>query len=221
MFVLGTAAAILIIFGAVLLRATLSQIRKGRLVRATGSVAVGASAAVLGTAAILLAVSYMGYHRLTAEQHVAIIEFTKDEGQTYLARLMLEGELDRMFSMRGDEWQLDARVLTWKPPATVLGLDPVYRLERLSGRYTNIERERSEPRTVYSLANERPLDIWSFAREYPRFAPGVDAFYGTATYLPIADGARFQVTLSRDALIARPANEAAREAVGDWGGKQE
>ena len=134
---------------------------------------------------------------------------------------MLEGELDRMFSMRGDEWQLDARVLTWKPPATVLGLDPVYRLERLSGRYTNIERERSEPRTVYALANERPLDIWSFAREYPRFAPGVDAFYGTATYLPIADGARFQVTLSRDALIARPANEAARAAVGDWGGKQE
>ena len=221
MIVLGIAAAILIIFAAVLLRATLSQIRKGRLVRATGSVAVGASAAVLGTAAILLAVSYMGYHRLTAEQHVAIIEFSKDEEQTYVARLMLEGELDRMFSMRGDEWQLDARVLTWKPPATILGLDPVYRLERLSGRYTNIERERSEPRTVYSLANERPLDIWSFAREYPRFAPGVDAFYGTATYLPIADGARFQVTLSRDALIARPANEAAREAVGDWGGKQE
>ena len=221
MLVLGTAAAILIIFAAVLLRATLSQIRKGRLVRATGSVAVGASAAVLGTAAILLAVSYMGYHRLTAEQHVAIIEFTKDEEQTYLARLMLEGELDRMFSMRGDEWQLDARVLTWKPPATLLGLDPVYRLERLSGRYTNIERERSEPRTVYSLADERPLDIWRFAREYPRFAPGVDAFYGTAAYLPIADGARFQVTLSRDALIARPANEAAREAVGNWGGEQE
>ena len=221
MIVLGVAAAILIILGAVFLRTTLSQIRKGRLVRATGSVAVGASAAALGTAAILLAISYMGYHRLTAEQHVAIIEFTRDEENTFVARLMLEGELDRMFSMRGDEWQLDARVLTWKPPATILGLDPVYRLERLSGRYTNIDRERSEPRTVYSLANERPLDIWSFAREYPRFTPGVDAFYGTATYLPIADGARFQVTLSRDALIARPANEAAREAVGDWGGKQE
>ena len=51
--------------------------------------------------------------------------------------------------------------------------------------------------------------------------PGVDAFYGTATYLPLADGARFQVTLSRDAILARPANEAAREAVGDWGLNQE
>jgi hypothetical protein len=130
---------------------------------------------------------------------------------------MLDGQLDRMLPIRGDEWQLDARVLTWKPPATILGLDPVYQLERLSGRYSNIERERSAPRTVHSLAEERPLDFWNLAREYPRYTPGIDAFYGTATYLPLADGARFQVTLSRDALIARPANEQAREAVGDWG----
>ncbi len=70
---------------------------------------------------------------------------------------------------------------------------------------------------MHALAEERPLDLWSVARKFPRFAPGVDAFYGTATYLPMADGARFRVTLSRDALIARPVNEKAREAVGDWG----
>ena len=221
MTMLIAAAVVLILFGAFLLLATLGQIRKGRLVRATGSVAVGATSAMLGTAAVMLAISYLGYHRLTAEQHVAVIEFTQDAENEFTARLMLDDELDRLFTLHGDEWQLDARVLTWKPPATVLGLDPVYRLERLSGRYSNIEKERSEPRTVYSLAEERPLDIWSFARRYPKFAPGIDAFYGTATYLPIAHGARFQITLSRDALVARPANEAAREAVGDWGVKQE
>ena len=165
----------------------------------------------------MLGMSYLGYHQLTAEQHVAVIEFTQDGEDEYTARLMLDGQLDRMLPIRGDEWQLDARVLTWEPPATILGLDPVYQLERLSGRYSNIERERSEPRTVHSLAEERPLDLWTLAREYPRYTPGIDAFYGTATYLPLADGARFQVTLSRDALIARPVNEQAREAVGDWG----
>ena len=45
----------------------------------------------------------------------------------------------------------------------------------------------------------------------------VDAYYGTATYLPMADGARFEVSLTRDALIARPANIRARDAVGGWG----
>jgi hypothetical protein len=130
---------------------------------------------------------------------------------------MIDGELDRLLLIRGDEWQLDARVLTWTPPATILGLDPIYQLERLSGRYSTVDRERSELRTVHALAEERTLDLWSLAHDFPKFAPGVDAYYGTATYLPLADGARFRVTLSRDALIARPVNELAREAVGNWG----
>ena len=64
---------------------------------------------------------------------------------------------------------------------------------------------------------ERLLDLWSLARNFPRLAPGVDAYYGSATYLPMADGARYRVTLSRDALIARPVNDPARKAVGNWG----
>jgi hypothetical protein len=221
MTVLIAAAAIFTILAAFLLRGTIKQLRRGRIVRATGSVACGAASAALGTAAVLFLMSYLGYQRLTGEQHVALIEFTQEGEDEYVARLMLDEQLDRILTIRGDEWQLDARILTWKPPATILGLDPVYELERLSGRYSNIERERSEQRTVHSLAEERPLDLWSFAHEYPKFTPGVDAFYGTATYLPLADGARFRVTLSRDALIARPANDQAREAVGDWGRKQE
>ena len=48
--------------------------------------------------------------------------------------------------------------------------------------------------------------------------PGIDAHYGTATYVPMADGARYEVMLSRDALVARPANDRARDALGVWGG---
>ena len=197
--------------------ASVRQTRRGRLIRATGSVVGGATTALLATAAVLLFVSYLGYERLTAEQLVGSIQFDRSGPDEYTARLMLEGRLDRLLQLRGDEWQLDARIITWTPPATILGLEPVYQLERLSGRYSSIERERSEPRTVHALAEERPLDLWSVARRFPRFAPGVDAYYGTATYLPMADGARFRVTLSRDALVARPANELAREAVGEWG----
>ena len=161
-------------------------------------------------------ISYLGYDRLTAEEHVADIQFTRSAADEYTARLMLDGRLDKLVTLRGDEWQLDARIVTWKPPATILGLSPVYQLERLSGRYSDIERERSAPRSVHGLAEERPLDLWSLARRFPEYALGIDAYYGTATYLPMADGARFRITLSRDALIARPANEPARDAVGNW-----
>ena len=210
-------SAILTLVTLLFLVSTIRHVRRGRVLRAGGSATFCAASGAFATAGFLLFTSYLGYQRLTAEQAIGVIEFMRSAPDEYTARLMLDGQLDRILVLRGDEWQLDARVLTWKPPATLLGLEPVYQLERLSGRYSSVDRERSEPRTVHALAEERTLDLWSLARNFPRFTPGIDAYYGTATYLPMADGARFRVTLSRDALIARPINDFAREAVGDWG----
>ena len=193
------------------------HIRRRRPVRATGSLAGGIASAALGGASILLAFSYYGYGRLVDEQHVGEIGFSLTAPGEYTARFMVDGEPDRLLQLRGDEWQLDARVVTWKPPVTLLGLDPIYQLDRLSGRYSDIDDEVLEPRTVYALNEELTFDVWRVAYRFPWLMPGVDAHYGTATYVPMAEGARFEVTLSRDALIARPINEAARSAVGEWG----
>jgi hypothetical protein len=170
----------------------------------------------MGGASILLAFSYYGYGRLIDEQLVSRIEFSELAPGQYTARLMIDGQTDRLLELRGDEWQMDARVISWKPPATLLGLDPIYQLDRLSGRYSDVDDEMSEDRTVHALSEELSLDVWRVARKFPMLMPGVDAYYGTATYLPMADGARFDVTLTRTALIARPVNEQAREAVGQW-----
>jgi hypothetical protein len=191
--------------------------RRRRPIRATRSLAGGVVSGAMGSASILLAFSYYGYGRLIDEQLVSRIEFSQSSPGEYTARLMIDGEIDRLLELRGDEWQMDARVVNWKPPATLLGLDPIYQLDRLSGRYSDIDDEMSEERTVHALSEELPLDVWRVARKFPLLMPGVDAYYGTATYLPMADGARFEVTLTRTALIARPVNEQAREAVGQWG----
>lgn len=190
--------------------------RRRRYLRAGSSCVSCLASAVLATVALMLAFSYYSYGRLTAEQVISRIEFRRIAPNEFQARLMLPGERDRFYNLRGDEWQIDARLISWKPPATMLGLEPIYRLERLSGRYSEIDREQTEPRTVHALSPERVLDIWSVARRYPVLLPGVDAYYGSATYVPMADGARYEVSLSRDAVIARPANDAARGALGDW-----
>jgi len=210
-------SAILTLIALLYLGMTVRHLRRRHLLRAGGSAVACTATGVIGTAGILLFMSYLGYERLTDEQLVGVIEFSRSAPQEFTARLMIDGEIDRLLPLRGDEWQLDARVVTMTPPATILGFEPVYQLERLSGRYASLDSERSEARTVHGLAEERPLDLWSMARNFPKLLPGVDAYYGTATYLPMADGARFRVTLSRDALIARPINDQAREAVGDWG----
>ena len=192
--------------------------RRRRPVRATRSLAGGAVSACAGGASVMLAFSYFGYLQLVDEQLIGQIKFSESAPGQYVARLMLENEeRDQMFELLGDEWQMDARVVTWKPPMTMLGLEPIFQLDRLSGRYAEIEDELSEHRTVHALSTPVTMDVWQFARKYPKLMPGVDAHYGTATYLPMAHGAIFEVTMTRTGLIARPVNEAAREAVGEWG----
>ncbi len=205
------------LFAFIFLLRTLSCTRRGRILRAGGSgISCVASVAVAGVA-LLLAFSYHSYGRLTSEKVISSVQFRQTANDEYEARLMITGERDRLFRLRGNEWQLDARLISWKPPATILGLDPIYRLERLSGRFSEIDRERTEPRTVHALSPDSYLDIWAVARRFPLLTPGVDAHYGSATYVPMSDGARYEVSLSRDALIARPVNDAARAAVGSWG----
>lgn len=216
MNILLTASAVFTIVTLFFLVSMVRHARRRRPLRATGSLAGGAASSVAGGASILLAFSYFGYDRLIDEQVVSQIEFSQSAPGEYDARLMIGGERDRLLPLRGDEWQMDARVVNWKAPATLLGLDPIYQLERLSGRYSNIDEELSEQRTVHALSENMALDVWRVARRFPKLMPGIDAYYGTATYLPMADGARFEVTLTRTALIARPMNDAARDAVGNW-----
>ena len=192
--------------------------RRRRPVRATRSLAGGAVSACAGGASTMLAFSYFGYFQLVDEQVIGQIKFSESAPEQSVARLMLENEeRDRMFEILGDEWQMDARVVTWKPPMTLLGLDPIFQLDRLSGRYSDVEEELSKHRSAHALSEPVTLDVWQFARKYPKLMPGVDAHYGTATYLPMAHGAIFEVTMTRTGLVARPVNDAAREAVGEWG----
>jgi len=165
----------------------------------------------LAAAAGFLALGLRTYERLTYEQPVAELEFAARGPQQYEATLTrLPGGPREQFVLAGDEWQLDARVLKWRGYANVLGLDARYRLERVSGRYRDIEQERHSVRSVFALGESSPVDLWALAEQYPRWLPFVDAVYGSATYLPMAAGARYEVTLAPSGLIARPQNDAAR-----------
>jgi hypothetical protein len=158
------------------------------------------------------------YQRFTHELAVAEIAFRQTAPQTFNAILTpAGGESTRSLELQGDEWQLDARVLKWRGYATLLGLDPMYRLERLSGRYQDIEKERRAARTVHALGPAPTgIDLWALARAWHAWFPMVDAVYGNAAYLPMTDGARYEVRLTATGLVARPLNPAAEEAVRAW-----
>ncbi len=172
---------------------------------------------LLAIAALMAAISInlYTYDRLTHESKIAEISF-REIGPQHFGAIVLFKDNTKILDLRGDEWQIDARVLKWHGLAVLIGFDTLYRLDRLSGRYRDIGRERTGLRTVHSLSEEQGLDLWMTARRYARWIPWVDAVYGSATYMPMVDGASYTVSVSSTGLLARPSNDIASKAVGEW-----
>jgi hypothetical protein len=199
-----------------LLVAGLRRLGRLRLVRGTLYVLLGGIVLLLVTGAGLVAANLFTYARLTYEQEAARVT-TRQLGERHFAvSLQAKKAPPKHFELRGDEWQIDARVLKWRGAGNLLGLDTLYRLERLSGRYGDVASERGAPRTAHELAEESALDLWALTRRYQRYVPLADAMYGSAAFVPMAEGAEYVVTVSATGLVVRPRNEAARKAVGGW-----
>lgn len=188
----------------------------GRFAGGSGRIVFGLLFLFVFAFAAAVALDLRTYLRLTYEQPVATLSFTALGPQSFRATLTDEAGRVRTAELHGDDWELDARVLKWKGFATVLGMDPVYRLERLEGRYRNAGQESHDYHSVVELSADPGLDFWGFAQRNAGWIPWVDAGYGSATYLPMADGAEYQVSLSQTGLLARPANAAAKDALSHW-----
>ena len=196
--------------------ASMRRLRRLRIVGGTFYLLLAGIVALIATGACLVAVNLLTYARLTHEQEAARITTRQLGERNFAVSVRTRNAPERHFNLLGDEWQIDARVLKWRALGTLLGFDTVYRLERLSGRYADVKSERTASRTVHDLSRDPGLDFWSVARRYHQYMPLADALYGSAAYVPMADGAEYAVSVSASGLVVRPANEAARKAVGGW-----
>ena len=196
--------------------AAIRRLRRLQLVRGTMFFLTGALVLLVAAAAVLVAANLYTYARLTHEQEAARVSMRQLGERWYVLSVQQRKQPPRHFELRGDEWQIDARVLKWRPMGTLLGFDTVYRLERLSGRYASVAAERAGPRTVHELSKETSLDLWSLVKQHHAYVPFADALYGSAVYVPMSEGAEYAVSVSASGLVVRPGNDAARKAVGGW-----
>ena len=210
------AALLGVLLSVPLLFASLRRLRRLRLVGGTLYLLFAGIVLLLLAGAGLVAANLFTYARLTHEAEAARITSRQLGQRHYAVSLQTKGAPPRHFELRGDEWQIDARVLKWRAMGNLLGLDTLYRLERLSGRYGDSASERSAQRTVHDLTADAGLDLWALTRRYQRYVPLADALYGSAAFVPMAEGAEYVVSVSPSGLVVRPGNEAARRAVGGW-----
>jgi hypothetical protein len=96
------------------------------------------------------------------------------------------------------------------------GLQPLYKLERLNGRYHAIEDEQRLPRSLYEL------DKTGFSNLYWQMLISVldgsliNTYYGSAVYAPLADSAEYGVFLSPTGTELKPLNKEAQKALTMW-----
>lgn len=163
---------------------------------------------------LVLALGLTQYRSLAEMETIATVSIQPAGQQSWTVRVQTPEGVPGIYSINGDQWQIDARIIRLGGPLAWLDLPPGYRLERLSGRYLSLEQERSANRSVIGLTSEKWPDLWALEQAYN--LPFVEGVYGNATFMPMRADAEFDVKLSSTGLVAVPLNEPAREAVKIW-----
>jgi hypothetical protein len=197
------AAVLLGALGGTLIIGGLVALRRMRPLRFALRTLAGLLLLALGGLAGAVDVGMTGYRALTREDVAARVLVQPLGPQRFAATIRAPDRPEVTYRLAGDEIDVDAHILKWKPMANVLGLGTIYELDRVAGRYHDIAQERSMDRTVFSLALDKPVDLFGLRRRYAFLAPLLDAEYGSGTFVPVTEPAEFEVRVSTTGLLIR------------------
>ncbi len=171
----------------------------------------------LGVGIGLVAYDIYTYKQILVGQPIATIHFEGIEAQLFDVVLVETTGKQQRFKLRGDQWQLDTRVVKWRGYLANYDVKPAFRLDRLSGRFFDIEKESAAKRPAFPIVQSLlKIDLWQFINDHPKWFPIVDTTHGSARYLPMKAGALYEISLSATGLNVRPLNDVASSAEAEW-----
>jgi hypothetical protein len=211
---LAIVAAVVLFIALVQLVGARQRLHERRHLAALGHALLLVVFIVLGVGIAGIAVSLRGYRFLDEEEPVVQIDSNILAPQRWAITLSWPDTSMRNVTLAGDDFRVEAVVLKWKLPALLAGLPPLYRLDRLSGRYDDASQEMNGPRTVIDFSQSGQWDLLDLRKQFPRWVPEVDTVYGSGAYLPLVDGGHYSISLMRTgALVARP-DDATAQRIG-------
>jgi hypothetical protein len=158
-------------------------------------------AALCGT----ISVATQGYRALTREEVAATVRVERIAPERINAHFTFPDGREQSVNLAGDEFYVDAHILKWKPVVNMLGLHTTYELDRVAGRYSDMEAERGNIRTVFALSPQKTVNMYSLRRRFHLLSPLLDAEYGSATFVHVDKTAELEVRVSTSGLLIRPA----------------
>jgi hypothetical protein len=154
---------------------------------------------LLGT----ITVGIQGYRALVREEVAAVVKIQPMGSKEFNAHFRLTNGEEVSFLIAGDEIYVDAHILKWKPIVNFLGLHTAYELDRVAGRYTRLEDEKSKPRTVFPLSQDKAVNMFHLRQKYALLKPLLDTEYGSGTFVAADRPAELELRVSTSGLLIR------------------
>jgi len=207
-------------FGALWLLAGIGGLIGGKPFSGVRGVLGGAGVLAAGLAASLLGLNIQTYSRLTYERPVATVKVSAVDPAQKIYKVDVVrtdgAQITQTCQLQGDEWILGARVQKWQPWANILGLDATYDLDQMANKYVSAAEANGKMITACDLKAPMP-DVNKYA---PTGAVAwllslvqvEDRKFGSANYMPLADGAEYHVVMTQSGLNSEPSNTAAEAA---------
>jgi hypothetical protein len=197
------AAIALLAFGVILTIAGIVALVRARIGAFTLNILLGLLLLSIGGLAGMIAFGIQGYQTFTREEIAANISVSPIAPQRFAATFRFpDGRVDN-FIVAGDEIYIDAHILKWQPLANMFGLHTAYELDRVGGRYRDIEQERDAERSIHSLSQEKTVNLFGLRQRHALLSLLLDAKYGSATFIPVTQAAEFELKISTTGLLVR------------------
>ena len=201
-------AVALVVFGIILTIAGFVALMRARVGSFTLQTLLGLLFLSLGGLAGMIALGIQGYQTLTREEIAAQISVSPVAPQRFAATFRYPDGRVENFMIAGDEIYVDAHILKWQPLANLFGLHTAYELNRVGGRYRDIEQERTAQRTIHSLSQDKPINLFGIRQRHTFLAILLDAKYGSATFVPVIQAAELELRISTTGLLMREVSTA-------------
>jgi hypothetical protein len=196
-------AVVLLAFGIILGITGFIALLRARVGSFTIQTLLGLLFLMIGGLAGMIAFGIQGYKTLTREEVAARISVSPVAEHRFAAILRYPDGRVANFMVSGDEIYIDAHILKWQPLANLFGLHTAYELDRIGGRYRDIEQEQSAERTIHSLSQAKPVNLFGLRQKHTFLALLVDAKYGSATFIPVTHTAELELRVSTSGLLIR------------------
>ena len=176
---------------------------KGWLIGTSG---IGSLGIALLCSIIILTIN--SYISSSKSDSVATISFTEISPKKFKVELA-ETQGDKYnFELKGDLWEIDARILSWSSFLEKQGLSPYYRVNSVTSSFAKLaDAEKYEGSKVAiegsltdAIMNQLALGDASFV---------LKSKPGSTGALPMSDGALFSIRLNKAGLISKPENQQA------------